>query len=294
MAKIVGLIPCWMLPNNREANNSAIQHNIKHLNLDHVVIYDQAFTDEDFNDQFEYVGHQPDGVGFTNARNGLLEWFYNSDYDYALWLDANEKVSTPTINDTVTVIEAIKADKLSNIDVIFSTLGLWVSQDRIVAKQREDYMTHVQLIPALNNKSYNWMHGLIMKNFKKYYNQPVFIDSRCNVKLGTPEDVYFSRLIRRYFNAYVAPTVVITKPSSNTSTHAGDGKGKYVYPPVKFEEVDQYILESVEREDIKQCNIQWFRDSVSIPRQEYMKDKVTPYKSRKKETPSPVSKVGLF
>lgn len=294
MAKIVGLIPCLMLDNNREANNQAIEHNYKHLNLDAVVIYDQAFTDSDYDPRYQYVGHQPDRVGFTNARNGLLEWFYNSDYDYALWLDANEKVSTPTINDTVTVIEALKADKLSKIDVIFATLGLWVSQDRIIAKQREDYMTHVQLIPALNNKSYNWMHGLIMKNFKKYYNQPVFIDSRCDVKLGTPEDVYFSRLIRRYFNAYVAPTVVITKPSSNTSTHAGDGKGKYVYPPVKFDEVDQYILESVEREDIEQCNIQWFRDPVSIPRQEYMKDKVTPYKSRKKESPSPVTKVGLF
>jgi hypothetical protein len=203
-------------------------------------------------------------------------------------------VSTPTINDTVTVIEAIKADQLNKIDVIFATLGLWVSQDRIVAKQREDYMTHVQLIPALNNKSYNWMHGLIMKNFKKYYDQPVYIDSRCDVKLGTPEDVYFARLVRRYFNAYVAPTVVITKPSSNTSTHAGDGKGRYVYPPVKFEEVDQYILESVEQNDIKQCNIQWFKDPVSIPRQDYMKDKVTPYKSRKKESPSPVTKVGLF
>lgn len=294
MAKIVGLIPCWMLPNNREANTAAIQHNVKHLNLDHVVIYDQSFEDSDFNDQFEYVGHQPTGVGFTAARNGLLEWFYNSDYDYALWLDANEKVSTPTINDTVTVIEALRADKLDKIDVIFSTLGLWVSQDRIVAKQREDFMTHVQLIPALNNKSYNWMHGLIIKNFKKYYNQPVFIDSRCDVKLGTPEDVYFARLIRRYFNAYVAPTVVITKPSSNTSTHAGDGKGRYVYPPVKFDEVDQYILESVEKLGIKPCNVQWFRDSVSIPRQEYMREKVTPYKSRKKEPQSPVTKVGLF
>ena len=294
MAKIVGLIPCLMLENNRAANNEAIEHNYKHLNLDAVVIYDQAFAESDYDPRYQYVGHQPDRVGFTNARNGLLEWFYNSDYDYALWLDANEKVSTPTINDTVTVIEAIKADQLNKIDVIFATLGLWVSQDRIVAKQREDYMTHVQLIPALNNKSYNWMLGLIMKNFKKYYDQPVYIDSRCDVKLGTPEDVYFSRLIRRYYNAYVAPTVVITKPSSNTSTHAGDGKGKYVYPPVKFEEVDQYILESVERDNIKQCNIQWFKDPVSIPRQEYMKEKVTPYKSRKKATPSPVSKVGLF
>ena len=294
MAKIVGLIPCLMLENNREANNQAIEHNYKHLNLDSVVIYDQAFKEWDYDPVFKYIGHQPDRVGFTRARNELLKWFYDSDYDYAIWLDANEKVSTPTVNDAVTVIEAIKADQLNKIDVIFSTLGLWVSQDRIVAKQREDYMTHVQLIPALNNKSYNWMHGLIMKNFKKYYDQPVFIDPRCDVKLGTPEDVYFSRLVRRYFNAYVAPTVVITKPSSNTSTHAGDGKGRYVYPPVKFDEVDQYILESVENNDIKQCNIQWFRDAVSIPRQDYMKDKVSPYKSRKKESPSLVTKVDLF
>lgn len=294
MAKIVGLIPCLMLDNNRDANKEAIEHNYKHLNLDAIAIYDQSFQESDYDSRFTYVGYQPDRVGFTNARNGLLRWFYDSDYDYAFWLDANEKVSTPTINDTVTVIEALKADKLNDIDVIFATLGLWVSQDRIVAKQRDDYMTHVQLIPALNNKSYNWMHGLIMKNFKKYYDQPVFIDSRCDVKLGTPEDVYFSRLIRRYYNAYVAPTVVITKPSSNTSTHAGDGNGRYVYPPVKFDEVDQYILENVEKDNIKMCNVHWYQDSVSIPRQEYMKDKVAPYKSRKKESPSAVSKVGLF
>ena len=47
MAKIVGLIPCLMLENNRAANKGAIEHNYKHLNLDAVAIYDQAFTESD-------------------------------------------------------------------------------------------------------------------------------------------------------------------------------------------------------------------------------------------------------
>ena len=76
MAKIVGLIPCLMLDNNRDANNEAIEHNYKHLNLDAIAIYDQAFQETDYDDRFIYVGHQPDRVGTARTGSCFVPMFF--------------------------------------------------------------------------------------------------------------------------------------------------------------------------------------------------------------------------
>lgn len=289
--KIVMLSPCLMLDNTRDINIEAMKFNYEHLKPDGYAIYDQCFTEADLDSNYTYIAHADKRMGWVPARNGLLEWFYNSDYDYAFWIDANSKLSSPTINDAVTVFEAVRSGKLIDVDVIFSTLGMWVSQDRIALKQAEDYFDNVHLIPAKNNKSYNWMHGLFMKNFKKYYDQEFYIDPRCDVMQGTAEDVFFSRLIRRMTRAYVAPTIVCNKPDSSKSCTMANGKGTYEYPPVKFDVVDNYIRECSDKFSYHHVSPTSIPTEIVIPRLDYMKDKLTPFRSRKKVKPNTSSKI---
>lgn len=297
MAKIMALIPCLMLPNNRDINKKAISLNYEQLKLDEYVIYDQCFEPTDFDSRYTYIGHANQRMGWVVPRNELLKYFYNSDYDYAFWIDANSTVSKSTLNDLLTIIDALKNDQLSEIDGIFGTLGMWISQDRIHCKSADDFKDNVHLIPAKPNKSYNWMHGLFHKNFKKYYNQEFYIDERCDTKKGTPDDVYFARLLRTFTNTYVAPTVIINKPSSKASCTWSNEKGTYDYPPVLFEEVDKYIVESAYKNNYKTVNLLATRKEFVLPRREdEYKLLLKPYEPRTKKTKTvqTVKKIQLF
>ena len=48
MAKIMALVPCLMLPNNRDINKKSLVSNYELLGLDQFVIYDQCFEESDF------------------------------------------------------------------------------------------------------------------------------------------------------------------------------------------------------------------------------------------------------
>ena len=296
MIKIMALIPCLMLPNNHDINMKSMKENYEYLKLDAFVVYDQCFEETDFIEGFEYIANSKERMGWVEPRNALLRYFYNSDYDYAFWIDANSTVSKPTINDLVTIINNIQTDKLNFIDSIFSTLGIWVSQDRIKFKSSEDYYNKVHLILAKNNRSYNWMHGLIHKNFKKYYNQEFYIDERCDTRKGTPDDVYFARLLRKYTNCYVAPTVVINKPNSKASCTWANEKGTYDYPPVLFDVVDDYILETSEKFNYHKTSNSIVLNDVVLDRVDFMRDKIKEYQPRSKKTKDEIQfpKVNLF
>lgn len=294
MAKICGLTPCLMLDNTRKINRKSITFNVANLNLDGWALYDQNFSKDDFIEGCEHIANEPSRVGWVKARNGLLKWFYESDYDYAFWIDANSKICKTTLNDARTIIDAIKDDKLNMCDSIFSTLGMWASQDRVFFKSASDFYDNVHLIPAKMNKSYNWMHGLFIKNFKKYYNQEFYIDERCDTLQGIPEDVYFARLLRRFTNSYVAPTIVCSKPTSKHSCTMNNEKGTYEYPPVLFDKVDSYILESAALNKYRVCNPYTNPTDIVLPRINFMKDLIRPYISDKETKKVNDNKVVLF
>lgn len=294
--KIMLLIPCLMLENNRDINRKSMKQNWEQLNCDELVCYDQMFNEEDKNPDYTYIGHADKRMGWVEPRNKLLEYFYNSDYDYALWIDANSTVSGTTLNDARTIIDNVKAGNLEQCDAIFATLGMWVSSDRIQLKKQEDYLDTVHLIPVKLNKSYNWMHGLIHKNYKKYYGQEFYIDERCDTRQGTPDDVYFARVLRRFSNAYVAPTVVYNKPSSKMSCTWANEKGTYDYPPVLFDIVDNYIYDNQVKYNWVHCKPNTILDDITLKRVDYKKELIKPYKSKAMKIAEDIAsdKVDLF
>ena len=229
-----------MLDNNRKANKKAMRYALENYEgIDEFVVNDQEFLESDYEEGFKYVGHHKERQGFVNTRNQLLEWFYNSDADYAIWMDANAKVTKSSLNDLVTLIDVAKSGQLE-VDAVFSTLGIIVSGERIEAKKMPDYFDNIYLVKF--KQGYDIMHGLLISNFKKKYNMPIYIDKRCDPRKGTSEDIYFARLIRRFFNYRLCPTITVSKPTNKTSTWVANKTG-YDYPPIDLPTVDAYIDE---------------------------------------------------
>ena len=290
MNKIIALSPCLMLDNTRKINHKKMSFNRQTFPFDDYVVCAQEFLESDYDSRFTYIVNSPNKLGWVRSRNELLKYFYNSDADYAFWIDANSAVSKSSINDLLTIMDAIKNEKLNNCDAIFSTLGMWISQDRMNIKSQQNYLTTVTLIPAKNNRSYNWMHGLIIKNFKKYYDEELYIDTRCDTLKGLAEDVYFARLLRQFKACYVAPGICLTKPNSKGSTQWAQDSGKYDYPPVNFAELDRFIFENNIKYRYKKTNT--VINTITLPRVEGMTEYLKMYEPKVKQVI--VEKINLF
>ena len=139
--KIVMLMPCLMLENNRKVNNQALDYALEHYDVDLIAINAQEFEEYDYrpNEKIKYINRHAKRQGFVKGRNQLLEWFYASDYDWAVWLDANAKVTKTTLNDFRTVIDAIRSGSIE-VDVILSSLGIYISESRIIARGASDHL----------------------------------------------------------------------------------------------------------------------------------------------------------
>lgn len=273
MNKIVLLMPALMLPNNREINMKSLDYARQHYGVDEIVINAQGFQDGDYVEGVTYIGHHPEGIGFTKARNELLEWLYNSDADWAVWMDANAKVSMSAMNDFRTLVAAIKEGKL-DIDGIFSSLGIWYSAERVIAKNLSNYKTHTQLI---KNCNYDWLHGLFMRNLNKSYGVELYINATCDPWKGTSEDAYFARIMKKLFDCRHCPTVLVSKPSSKTSTWMSNAGG-YKYPPLDYPTIDEMI-----RRDIKETGLEARKqtyNTIVLPRVEEYKEMIADYKAR--------------
>lgn len=237
--KICILIPCLMVDNNRKANYEAMEF-AKSYGADEIVVYDQEYQQQDYHKGFTYIGHQEKRQGFVKPRNELLRWFYESDYDYAFWIDANEKVSTTCINEVETLFCALRHG--TEVNCMMATMGIQISAERILAKKRRDYRKSVYLLRS--KKGYEWFHGLIIRNFKKYCGTEIYIDERCDPLTGLSEDVYFPRLLRNLFECQLCPTLVVSKPANRTSTWMNDKKN-YDYPVIDLPMLDEFIKQNL-------------------------------------------------
>ena len=277
--KLCLLVPCLMTENNREVNFKKMEE-MKTLGVDEIIVNDQCFKPSDYQPGFTYIGKGQGKAGFVGARNQLLNWFYDSDYDWAVWLDANASVSKTTKNDFLTIIENVKAGNIK-IDCIFSTLGIMISTERMEAHQYCDYFENVSLLHFTKSR-YSWMHGLFMKNFNKFYNVKPVIDERCDPYVGTSEDVYFAKLLRRLFDYRVAATVTISKPHSKHSTWQS-GAGSYDYAPIDYEKIDDYIVENLYKYPVKTFQTS---NVIKLERIDKYKEYLKPYQSRSKKKQS--------
>lgn len=289
MKTVCVLIPCLMRDNNRAVNTKYILRNVSLMKADKYIVYSQCFNDIDYhnlsNDSIEIIGNYQEPQGFVKTRNDLLQYFYSSDYDYAIWLDANSNITSSTFNSYLTLLDAIRNEKV-DIDCAFSSIGIMNSQERINLASNDDYFDLLKLLPANRYSIRNcaWLHCCFMKNIYKYYMQTVFINSNCDPKIGLPEDAYLSTLLRQYYRCYLCPSIVVSKPPAKTSTWMNNtlnenGKATYGYPPIEWDKLEQMIKEDVDKKlvgNFENYNI------IELSRVIDFKDDLKEFKSRKK------------
>lgn len=290
MKQICILTPCLMKDNNRKKNIEFVLRNAKVLSADKTIILGQCLNQADTKQLscagVEIFSNYNEPLGFVKSRNILLEYFYNSDYDYALWMDANSTISKSTLNTFLTVMKALKEEQI-DVDAIFSSIGIMNNNERIKLAAADDYFDVAKLLPASKYSVTicSWLHGCFMKNYKKYYNHKVFIDTRCDPNEGLPEDAYLSTLIRKTFsNCYLCPSITVSKPPAKTSTWMSEmknesGKPTYAYPPIKWEELKQLVKEQ-QSELVDKLKSSYI---IELKRVDEYKDLLTSYQPRKRK-----------
>lgn len=217
--KICVLIPVYMTDNSRDINLANLRKlkDSEFKYVDEVVICDQCFIDSDYIEGFTYLGpfgKLPNGV--YDARNKLLEWFYHSDYDYTLLMDARESLSKAGLNSFVTICNAIHDNNI-NLDCIQGTIGINISQERIADKQRKDYKENVWIRPG---KPQTHLHHTFISNFNKKYGEEIYIETDVIMAgdFKIPEDIYFTNKLDRYFDLWIVGEMAVnTGPQSASS-----------------------------------------------------------------------------
>lgn len=236
--KVCMLIPVYM-------NDACRQINLNNLNklrktefklVDEVVICDQCYQEDDYIEGFTYLGpFEKLKYKAADARNILFKWFYESDYDYAVLMDARENLSKSGLNSFATLMDMIHNDKL-NIDFLQGTIGNMINGERIEDKKRSDYKENICIRKMTRIQPH--LHHTIISNFKKKYGIELYVPAEkmgagAGLKDGVPDDIYFCKLCSTYFNTYLVGELCVNCGDSSASTWAtnvGDQKpGKLYY-----------------------------------------------------------------
>lgn len=286
MAKVCFLTMALSAPNTKKLNKEALLRTMESFpDVDHI-FFEQEFEPDDFIDspRVKYIAGNPKRQGFIPPRNALLKWFYNSDYDYAIFRDAGDVISKPTSNDFATLLDAVKNDKLPKLPLIQTTIGIVVDGDRMALKQASDYFDNITVKPCTNNNGE--LHFAFHLNYKKYYGDEPYIHPSCTHFNGISDDRYFVLLLKTLYGCWCCPTVMSGRMmgGASASTWApGKTDGKMGYPPIDFKKTMALVYQEIEANGWKFNKYPnqdaWFK----IPRLEQYKELLKPYKPRKKK-----------
>lgn len=280
MKKIVVLMPCLMSDVNREVYNKVIMDRLelKALGMiDQLAILAINFSPEEldlYSEAILITDYATEDKTIVGARNTLLKWFYDSDYDFALWTDANERLSGTTKNDLYTLLNAVKNGL--DVSVVFSTLGEFVYGQRIAARKRVEHLDEIILTRFKPTTSTMMLHFTLMINIYKYYNHKLFIPETADQSKGRPEDIVFAYMLDKALGSHLCPTIVTSRISASKSTWSGLSRS------VKASEVP--IDKTWIRENIAQVPVlrEPDRATLFIKRVELEKERVTKYKEKHK------------
>lgn len=281
--KICVLIPVYMTDNSRDINLKNLRKlkETEFKYVDEVVICDQCFQQSDYIEGFTYLGpfgKMPNGC--LDARNILFRWFYNSDYDYALLMDARENISKSGMNAFVTLCNKIHNNEV-DMDCIQSTLGIMISAERMDDKQRKDYKDNLWIRPS---KPQNHLHHCFLANLRKKYNLELYIEPEIiyaeNFKVT--DDLYFITKLSRYIDMWICGEMTVNTGPQSASLWA-TSKGSESTRGIPWKKTLNAVLD-------KHCHCDIFGDYKTRPvvpvifqRDETYKDCLTDYKPRKKK-----------
>ena len=295
--KICALIPVYMTDNSRHINLENLNKlkKTEFTYVDEVVICDQCFIDTDYIDGFTYLGpFKTFKNKVADARNILFEWFYASDYDYALLLDAREYLSASGMNSFATLTNAIHSDNFS-ADFVQGTMGQVVNTQRIQDKCRDDYRQNVWVRRVSSIQPQ--LHHTFISNFNKKYGIELYLPAdkmgaASGNKFGIPDDIYFSKLCQTYFDVFIVGEMCVNTGKQSASTWAVSMSSEKHTDGEYYRRAEELIFEKY--------NPRWLNkkhsSNIILSRVDDYINELGEYKARSKAVKKPVksNKVNLF
>lgn len=171
-----------------------------------IYINAQNYRDEEYvNDaQIEYLFKHEKGIGAQAARNELLKWFYESEYDYAILHD-DDSFLNPTDSAKDFFGELMnypqKFIKLP-MDVCYSRNMLFhpMNETDIAKAEFRGKVWDFIACPS------SWLCWSTFINFKKFYNEEFYLDETLDPLTGNGfDDTEFSYRISEKYQSWTVP-----------------------------------------------------------------------------------------
>ena len=178
------------LPENEDGRNIRLDAHHKQI-LDikettpnaRIYILAQGYKDTDYLDdpQVTYLGKYAEPIGAQKARNELLQYFYNSDYEYGIFSDDDAFIiPTATVKN---FYEELEEDTQKFID---AHLDIVYSRNMQYSPFNEG---DVRAIDTHSDNYFfgyarsSWLCWVLFRNFKKAYGQEYYQDENIDPKL---------------------------------------------------------------------------------------------------------------
>ena len=139
-----------------------------------IYILAQGYNEEDYivDPQITYLGKYAEPIGAQRARNELLKWFYNSEYEYGIFSDDDAFiVPTPSVKNFYEELEN-NTEKFAN-----ARLDICYSRNMQYSPFNEEDVEDIEF----HNKHYRfgyarsgWLCWALFRNFKKAYGKEFY------------------------------------------------------------------------------------------------------------------------
>ena len=191
------------------------------------IVYAQHYTDDQYRNNVTYIKNNGMLHRQTEARNILLEHFYKSDDDFAVFADNDcylYQGSKYGYNDTF--IKTFTNIPLSNLEHI----DLFTAINPKNQPFTKDFAENAKLYEDYWRFTPNYIaSGLfVLKNLKKHYDMELYFDNnfiRPDRSIIACEDQDFPiQLIHKNLGTYTCNNIVMKEEGSNTSTWTVDDK----------------------------------------------------------------------
>lgn len=185
-----------------------------------IYILAQGYNEEEYIDdpQITYLAKYEEGIGAQKARNELLKWFYNSDYEYGIFSDDDAFiVPTPTVKNFYEELEN-NTEKFtsSRVDIVYSRNMQYCPFNE----------WDVEGIP-FHNKNYQfgyarsgWLCWALFRNFKKAYDKEFYQNEEIDPtkSMGYDDTDFSYTLIENGMRSYSNPLFQLLLLNSDESS----------------------------------------------------------------------------
>lgn len=172
-----------------------------------IYILAQGYNEEDYivDPQITYLAKYEEPIGAQQARNELLKWFYNSNYEYGIFSDDDAFiVPTDTVKNFYEELEA-NTEKFTNahLDICYSRNMQYSPFNEYDVQNIEFFNKYYQFGYARSS----WLCWALFRNFKKAYGKEFYQDTTIDAtKSMGYDDIDFScSLIENGMHSYSCP-----------------------------------------------------------------------------------------